>query len=108
MYCKIYLMILGFPMLLWAFTGGGWFVQVFKMTALRGLKLIFPADVNPLYAGFGNSVSDMVAFKKARKRKNASFMTVLCRISWMSTVIIVVIVVFDDEEYKPMGDFPSR
>ena len=36
------------------------------MTALRGLKLIFPADVNPLYAGFGNSVSDMVAFKKVR------------------------------------------
>lgn len=35
------------------------------MTALRGLKLIFPADVNPLYAGFGNSVSDMVAYKKA-------------------------------------------
>ncbi|CAM9194006.1 unnamed protein product, partial [Hapterophycus canaliculatus] len=39
--------------------------EVFKMTALRGLKLIFPADVNPLYAGFGNSVSDMVAYKKA-------------------------------------------
>ncbi|CAM9556914.1 unnamed protein product, partial [Ectocarpus sp. 13 AM-2016] len=38
--------------------------EVFKMTALRGLKLIFPADVNPLYGGFGNSVSDMVAFKK--------------------------------------------
>ncbi|CAN0109720.1 unnamed protein product [Pylaiella littoralis] len=38
--------------------------EVFKMTALRGLKLIFPADVNPLYAGFGNSVSDMVAYKK--------------------------------------------
>ena len=42
--------------------------QVFKMTALRGLKLIFPADVNPLYAGFGNSVSDMVAYRKARER----------------------------------------
>ncbi|CAM9878643.1 unnamed protein product, partial [Ectocarpus sp. 4 AP-2014] len=38
--------------------------EVFKMTALRGLKLIFPADVNPLYGGFGNSVSDMVAYKK--------------------------------------------
>lgn len=38
--------------------------QVFKMTALRGLKLVFPADVNPLYAGFGNAVSDMVAYKK--------------------------------------------
>ncbi len=35
------------------------------MTALRGLKLIFPADVNPLYAGFGNSVGDMVAYAKA-------------------------------------------
>ena len=41
-------------------------VQVFKMTALRGLKLVFPADVNPLYAGFGNSVGDMVAYAKAR------------------------------------------
>lgn len=41
--------------------------QVFKMTALRGLKLVFPADVNPLYAGFGNSVSDMVAYRKARE-----------------------------------------
>lgn len=40
------------------------FVQVFKMTALRGLRLIFPADVNPLYAGFGNSVGDMVAYAK--------------------------------------------
>lgn len=36
------------------------------MTALRGLKLVFPVDVNPLYAGFGSSVSDMVAYKKAR------------------------------------------
>lgn len=41
---------------------------MFKMTALRGLKLIFPADVNPLYAGFGNSVSDMVAYRKAREQ----------------------------------------
>ena len=38
------------------------------MTALRGLKLIFPADVNPLYAGFGNSVSDVVAYRKAREQ----------------------------------------
>lgn len=36
-----------------------------KMKALQGLKLVFSADVNPVYAGFGNSVSDMMAFAKA-------------------------------------------
>lgn len=45
--------------------------QVFKMTALRGLKLIFPADVNPLYAGFGNNVGDMVAYAKASGHSSA-------------------------------------
>ncbi|CAM9387117.1 unnamed protein product [Discosporangium mesarthrocarpum] len=38
--------------------------EVFKMTALRSLKLLFPADTNPLYAGFGHTVQDMVAYKK--------------------------------------------
>ena len=40
-------------------------VQVFKVKALLGLRAVFPSDVNPLYASFGSSPSDMEAYRQA-------------------------------------------
>jgi phosphatidate phosphatase PAH1 len=39
--------------------------DVFKATVLRGIKSLFPANINPYYACFGTKESDMLAFSRA-------------------------------------------
>mmetsp|Transcript_81401 Transcript_81401/g.231054 ORF Transcript_81401/g.231054 Transcript_81401/m.231054 type:complete len:343 (+) Transcript_81401:492-1520(+) len=39
--------------------------HVFKISALRGIRLLFPDNQNPYHAGFGNEAGDMVAYRKA-------------------------------------------
>ena len=41
--------------------------HVFKISALRGIRLLFPDNQNPYHAGFGNEAGDMVAYRKVHR-----------------------------------------
>lgn len=40
--------------------------EVFKKAALSDIAALFPASINPFYAGFGNKVNDVVAYQAAK------------------------------------------
>ena len=37
--------------------------EEFKMAALKDIRALFPAHVNPFYAGFGNRVTDEISYR---------------------------------------------
>lgn len=60
---------------------------MFKVNALRGLKSIFPSDVNPLYASFGSSPSDMEAYRQASIYTTSILVYIFTFYEWSVSVL---------------------
>ncbi|KAH6554689.1 hypothetical protein KP509_1Z314800 [Ceratopteris richardii] len=45
----------------------------FKISCLEGIRDLFPTDVNPFYAGFGNRITDEISYLKVGIPKGKIF-----------------------------------